>query len=428
MEVKEKFYFEKPFIGRKLRIGGCETEATIKYGDVVNGDIRGAWWKAYLNGLSPNQANINGKTLSTIDLFCGAGGLALGFKQFCLEVGCKMVAEAIVDQDVEATRVYSANHQTQHRSSQSVSTLVDHTIRGEGNTAEYLYPPELVDETFDKMVGDIDVVLAGPPCQGHSNLNNSSRGNDRRNILYLTVPSIAIALKAPAVIIENVPEVVNDSSQVVQTTKHLLESAGYSVETGVLSASNLGWPQDRRRHFLVAKKGDRGPIPLDRVEEQLGDEITRSVWWAIGDLENCSSDGPMDTVTELSAANKRRINWLFDNDEHDLALSERPKSHQDGTTYTSVYGRLWKDRPSPTITTGFLSPGRGRYIHPTQRRVITPREAARLQGFPDTYDFVIDPDRKPYRSELSKWIGDAVPMPLGYAASTAVLGPMLFGR
>ena len=80
----------------------------------------------------------------------------------------------------------------------------------------------------------------------------------------------------------------------------------------------------------------------------------------------------MNCWPELSDANRRRIDWLFDNDAHDLPLSERPDCHRDGTTYNAVYGRLYPDRPAPTITTGFLTPGRGRYIHPTRRRVLTP--------------------------------------------------------
>jgi DNA (cytosine-5)-methyltransferase 1 len=82
-----------------------------------------------------------------------------------------------------------------------------------------------------------------------------------------------------------------------------------------------------------------------------------------------------------------------------------------------------RDEPAQTITTGFMSPGRGRYVHPTRRRVMTAREAARLQGFPDTYRFVVDESNPPTRSNLAKWIGDAVPMPLGYGAALAALGP-----
>src|SRR5690625_1721531 len=115
------------------------------------------------------------------------------------------------------------------------------------------------------LVGRVDVVLAGPPCQGHSNLNNRSRRDDRRNELYLTVPAVEVALQAPIVIIENVPAVIHDWSEVVPTARRLLEAEGYSVTDGMISADDLGWPQTRRRHFMVARK-DAAPIPLSIIE------------------------------------------------------------------------------------------------------------------------------------------------------------------
>ena len=86
---------------------------------------------------------------------------------------------------------------------------------------------------------------------------------------------------------------------------------------------------------------------------------------------------------------------------------------------------LHTDRPSPTLTTGFGTPGRGRYVHPTKLRVLTPREAARIQGFPDTYRWQIPGEPVPKAQSLAKWIGDAVPMPLGHAATLSALGPGL---
>ena len=102
----------------------------------------------------------------------------------------------------------------------------------------------------------------------------------------------------------------------------------------------------------------------------------------------------------------------------DVELDEEDEE----TTYTGVYGRMDPDRPAGTITTGFMTPGRGRYVHPTQKRTINPREAARLQGFPDNYRFTIE-GNPPTSQLLTKWIGDAVPLPLGYGAALAALAP-----
>ena len=131
----------------------------------------------------------------------------------------------------------------------------------------------------------------------------------------------------------------------------------------------------------------------------------------------------LDQPTNLPPENKRRIDYLFDNDVYDLPNSERPDCHKDGTTYKAVYGRMYGDRPAPTLTTGFLTPGRGRFVHPFEPRVLTLREAARIQGFPSDFRFDTVSVPAPLKAKLVKWIGDAVPMPLGYAASLAVLLP-----
>ena len=78
------------------------------------------------------------------------------------------------------------------------------------------------------------------------------------------------------------------------------------------------------------------------------------------------SDDPIDRPAELSAENMRRIAYLFDNDEYNLPDRLRPDSHKGGHTYPAIYGRLRWDKPAGAITTGFSSPGRGRYIHPAR--------------------------------------------------------------
>jgi len=78
-----------------------------------------------------------------------------------------------------------------------------------------------------------------------------------------------------------------------------------------------------------------------------------------------------------------------------------------------VAGQMHHDRPAPTITTGIGTPGQGRFIHPLKRRLVTPHEAARIQGFPDGYGF-LERGVPAKRKDLAKWIGDAVPAPMGY--------------
>ncbi|MGR3468506.1 MAG: DNA cytosine methyltransferase [Shimia sp.] len=148
------------------------------------------------------------------------------------------------------------------------------------------------------------------------------------------------------------------------------------------------------------------------------------VLWAIRDLEDLGGNTAFDTSPVQGPENLRRIDYLFDAGLYDLPNAERPECHRDGTTYTSVYGRMHPDRPAPTITTGIGTPGQGRFIHPTRRRLVSPHEAARIQSFPSGYGFLGAEGETP-RKALAKWIGDAVPPYLGMAAICAALSVSL---
>ncbi len=381
---------------------------------------KNAWWANYLTGSRPRALSSSGRTVRVVDLFSGAGGLALGLRQLLDEMGAGARWELIVDRDPGATAVYARNNEVARISNESVAGLVDYRVRRRRESVTFAYPPEFLDVELGASVAGVDLVMAGPPCEGHSNLNNRTRRDDPRNFLYLAVPAFVVAARARMVVIENVPAIRHDHGGVLEDTVQLLASEGYHVETGVLSADAMGWPQTRKRLFVVARKGD-APVPLNVVQSALAEPKPLDLRWAIGDMGE-RPDDPLHRSGNLSPANQSRIAWLFDNDEHDLGLSERPECHRDGTSYSAVYGRLHWDRPAPTITTGFLTPGRGRFVHPGERRTLTPREAARLQGFPDTYRFAGGAEH-PSRGELAKWIGDAVPMPLGYAAALSVFAP-----
>lgn len=416
----DRYEEDRDVIRHTLRVGSLEIESEVPTPADSDCSPLAVWWRAYLRGSRPRAISPLGGSLHIADLFSGAGGLTLGARQVALELGLRPVVELVADVDAEAVEVYAANHDVRNRSVQSVKSLLDYSIRVASGGSSFLYPPEILNDDLMRSTSRIDVILAGPPCQGHSNLNNHSRREDPRNSLYLTVPAFAVAVGAPICIVENVPSVVHDYKDVVTIAQQLFESEGYFVETGVLSASDMGWPQTRKRHFMIARR-DANPLPLVELASIVRKPRPLSAWWAIGDLVGIESAKAIDQVTDLSPENRARIDWLFDNDAYDLDLPERPPSHQNGTSYMSVYGRMKKDEPAQTITTGFMSPGRGRYVHPTERRVITPHEAARLQGFPDDYEFEVDPTNPPTRARLAKWIGDAVPMPLGYAATLSAL-------
>jgi DNA (cytosine-5)-methyltransferase 1 len=216
--------------------------------------------------------------------------------------------------------------------------------------------------------------------------------------------------------------VVADKHGVVRTTIALLQDNGYGVAVGVLAADKLGWPQTCKRFFLVASL-DSESSDLKDLSEAWTVDAPLPVMDLLCDLEHAEVDelDVMRSVPTLSRENQERIEWLFENDAFDLPNEARPDCHKLGTTYLATYGRMHPDAPAPTITGGFLSPGRGRFIHPTQRRVLTPREAARIQGFPDWFEFAPNPIEPPSRSEVGRWIGNAVPSILGFVATIAAL-------
>lgn len=425
----ESYFFPEGRVLRALRTSGsliCGSAVENRADAELPGSA--AWWQSFLRGgavFADIQA-AQQPPIRSVDAFCGCGGLTLGAMQSAIAMGRRLESVAAIDVDDEGLQVHKANFGTKHILHANASSLVDWHVSGEGTGAEFAYEPEIVDPALAQEVGKIDLFLAGPPCQGHSNLNNRTRREDPRNILYITAVALGVALRARAIVMENVPDVVNDKSDVVATARALLASSGYKwIDSGVLATDHLGGAQTRKRYFLVATLKDAGGFAdIQQIAECLK-QPPRPLSWAISDLLGTENEGSsasiMDTVPAMSAENAIRIKHLFDNDLHILPDEVRPDSHKNGHTYPSVYGRLWWDKPAGTVTTGFLTPGRGRHIHPLKPRVITPREAARIQSFPDTFNFVVNPEAPPSRAALQKWIGDAVPPLLGYAATLPLL-------
>ena len=272
--------------------------------------------------------------------------------------------------------------------------------------------PTTAESSLVQDIGRVDFLLGGPPCQGHSSLNNHSRHDDPRNALYLRMARAAELLLPEAMLVENVPTVTRDVRKAVHRTITHLRSIGYAVGDGVVDLSNLGVPQSRRRHIIVAfRDGQRDPQDLvKRLDSPICDHVPRSVRWAIGDLEDRKSNSLFESSSKSNSENRSRIAWLFENNEFDLPNELRPPCQKSDHSYTAMYGRMPWNSPAQTVTTGFGSMGQGRYVHPSRRRVITPHEAARLQTLPDFVDFSSVPSRK----HLAKLIGNSVPPILSY--------------
>ncbi len=378
-----------------------------------------AFWLQFLQGKTKFPKAFGSSTYGVADLFCASGGLSLGFASAASLLNIPLNNVLGVDIDSRALEVYKYHHKEGDTYAGSVEDLVDYQVRDQGDNAVFAYPPKLTPIGESSISAPIDIVLAGPPCQGNSTMNVRTRYNDPRNKLYLSAVAFAVAVDAEIVLIENVPGVLKDVNGVVFSAISLLRKSGYHINGEILAADKLGWPQTRKRYFLIATKKPKA-LSLKEIAV-IGKRDAAKLKWIIGDLEKLSEKDVLHSTPVLSEDNVERIKYLHQEDMRDLPLHLRPKSHREGTTFTTVYGKLDWEKPSGTITTGFLSPGRGRYIHPTQPRCLSPVEAARIQGFPDDYFPIHELVPEIRRMELAKWIGDAVPPILGFYAGVVAL-------
>lgn len=365
-----------------------------------------AYDRHYLRKKKRPLSSRGGRVVRSIDLFSGCGGLSLGVWEACRALGAIFKPVMAIDEDPAVLQVYGDNFGHTKTRETDITNLIDGKIGGRATRNE----KEIHDE-----IGDVDIVLSGPPCQGHSNLNNYTRRKDIRNSLYERIVRFVEIFRPEHVLIENVPQVLLDEGGVLQKSIMQLIKLDYSVSHDVIDMSLIGVPQRRKRHVLIASRTKT--LSASALAESFRIPCKRSLRWCIEDLEHVIGTSPFDAPTKLSDANVERVNYLFDRDVYNLPNNQRPQCHWGEHSYLSMYGRLKWDDPAPTITTGFLSPGQGRYIHPSQRRTITPYEAARIQFFPDFFDF----SSAPTRESLKKMIGNAAPMKLGYVFALGLL-------
>lgn len=366
------------------------------------------YYQRWLQSTEKPYGDISRGEIRVIDLFCGCGGLTLGISEACRALGYKFSSVLGADLSPAALELYKRNFAPLHTISEPIEYIIDSQINAELSKSE---------REFVKTVGVIDVLIGGPPCQGNSDLNNHTRRSDTRNLLYLRMIRCAEIVRPKFILIENVPGVQHDKHNVVKVAEQELKALGYQVDLGMIDVSKIGVPQKRKRFFLIASKDKE--VSLDRAIRQHLSQ-GNNVGWAIADLLNSESDDVFNSPAHSSATNLKRIDFLFEQDIYDLPNSQRPDCHRlKKHSYTSVYGRMHWEDPAPTITGGFGSNGQGRFVHPKKRRTLTPHEAARLQFFPDYFDF--DGVK---RRELQQIIGNAVPSKASYVVGVEFISKL----
>lgn len=340
------------------------------------------------------------RNVNAIDLFCGCGGLSLGFEHagYNLLLGIDMWEDALV--------TYQRNHKNNN-------TLC-------ANLAE-LKASE-VEERINHE--NVDIIIGGPPCQGFS-IAGKRIVDDERNSLYKSFVRMVDHFKPKAFLLENVPNILSIGDGVVRDAIIKdFSDLGYTISYKVCLASDYGVPQNRRRAIFVGlQDGVTFQFPSPTVD------VAVTCREAISDLTDDSitegGEYPIPAQSEFQKLMRKGSKGVFN---HDITIhNEKTKQIiamvPDGGNYKDLplelqntrrvhiaWTRLNSNRPSVTIDTGH-----NHHFHYEYNRVPTARESARLQSFPDTFVFLGN------KTSKLKQIGNAVPPLMAEAIAKQIL-------
>jgi DNA (cytosine-5)-methyltransferase 1 len=379
--------------------------------------------------MNPIRVTPNSPQVSVIDLFCGTGAISYGLSAH----NPNFVTVAGIDIDNAACQTAAANHPKALIINDSISNI----------------PPSQIQSKIDLSAPLI--IVGGPPCQGFSSIRPSRGTNleDPRNSLYRDFIHYVAKLRPLAFLMENVVGLVNASGgDLLADIIVSLKKQQYTVDWRILNSANFGVPQKRERFFLIGidkkvlpEAQIRFPEPThwfkgrvigtrhkaNYVTQTTGGLPPVTVWDAISDLPSLKSGEtstrykhpPLNAFQKSRRSLSPRTLRLHEAARHSpkiLQIIAHSGSNINAlppglvsSGYSSCYSRLEADQPSTTITVKFTSPASSKCIHPFDNRAITPREAARIQGFNDEFVF------KGPKTAIASQIGNAVPPLFGKA-------------
>lgn len=334
-----------------------------------------------------------------LDLFSGAGGFSCGF-----DMVDGFSTEVALDFEPKAIDTFS------HNFPEAVCVC--------GDITDPEIKAKVINASLDR---GVNMVIGGPPCQGFSLKGKNLGLNDPRNFLFLEYVDIVSRLRPKVFVIENVKNLLNSENGYFKDQIYeKFESLGYTLHSGVLDASNFGVPQHRERAIFIGTLDPRGielPKPLVKSKTTVRDAISDLAYLESGQGAEISGYST-EPLTEYQRAMRSGSDTLYNHkatNHSEYALKklsmippEGDKSHMPeelvgNQIFKSTWSRLVWDKPSPTIDTRFDTPSNGRNSHPELNRSITPREAARIQSFPDRFVFYGN------KCAVCKQIGNAVP-------------------
>lgn len=336
-------------------------------------------------------------SISTVDLFCGAGGLTHGFEQAGLPVKAGYDIDPICQFPYE--RNTKAKFILKNVEDISIADLETHFAQG-----------------------DIKVLVGCAPCQPFSSYSRRYIDKNSRWKLLQDFASLIEECKPEIISMENVLQLKHHS--VFQEFIFKLKKLNYSFESYEVNCQNYGIPQTRKRLVLLASKFGKIDL-ISPTHNQTNFETVRTTIKHLEPLVagQTSKVDRLHQCSKLSDLNLKRIRaskpggtW------RDWPENLRAKCHKkrSGKTYPGVYGRMEWDQLSPTITTQCFGFGNGRFGHPEQDRAISLREAALIQTFPANYEFVA-PNEPIVFDRVGRLIGNAVPVKLGQIIAKSIL-------
>ncbi len=358
--------------------------------------------------------------MKVIDLFAGCGGFSTGFTQAGFEI------TKAVEFDKTIADTYKKNHI---------------------NTDVIVSDIGLIDNKNYFAQNECDVIIGGPPCQGFSMAGARIRNgfvDDPRNYLFKHYFNIVKIVKPKAFVIENVQGLLTMAqgkilSEIIRlfSDKDNFGSEQYHLHYKLVNATDFGIPQHRERVILIGLKNK--DFDIDELFDKTKDDVLYkhpnyfekvTVWDAISNLPKTNAEG---ICTNTTSESNYQLYLSCDSDQlhnhyatrHNSKAVERMAKIKPGENWTALdediksvhsgaYGRLKKDGVAPTITTRFDTPSGGMFIHPLENRTLTPREAARIQSFPDSFVFYGN------KSSICKQIGNAVPPKISYFIANCV--------
>ena len=334
-----------------------------------------------------------------LDLFSGAGGFSCG-----LEMVKGFSTEVAIDFDSKAINTFQKNFPD--------TTCIC------GNICDEKIKEKIISAAKQR---NVNMIIGGPPCQGFSLKGKNLGIKDPRNFLFMEYVNLVSRLKPEIFIIENVKNLINsEHGFFIKQIYEEFEKLGYKLNHGILNAYDFGVPQSRERAIIIGtlkKNVITLPNEFSNYKTTVRDAISDLSYLESGEGEEVSEykNSPKTEYQLLLRKNSSKLYNHKATKHSKVALyklklippegdkSSMPRELYGNQQFMTTWSRLVWDKPSPTIDTRFDTPSNGRNSHPYLNRSITPREAARIQSFPDNFVFYGN------KCSICKQIGNAVP-------------------